>query len=87
MPDELGSEEPRIKVEFKKRTKEKITAPDMRTFIGGLRGHHKGRRNALISPLPLLILIWLIELIVSNYEALEPEYKALIPLRKIYWPG
>lgn len=99
-PDELGLEEPKIKVEVKKRTKDKISAPDIRNFIGGLRGHHKGifvttsgfskeaqyeaeRANFSIT---LIDSDWLVELIVSNYESLDPESKALVPLRKIYWP-
>lgn len=99
-PDELGLEEPRIKVEVKKRSKDKIGADDIRNFIGGMRGHHKGiyvttsgftkeavyeaeRANFAVT---LIDSNWLVELIVSNYEALEPEIKALVPLRKIYWP-
>lgn len=99
-PDELGLEDPKIKVEVKKRAKEKISAPDIRNFIGGLRGHHKGifvttsgfskeavyeaeRANFSIT---LIDSDWLVELIVSNYEKLDQETKALVPLRRIYWP-
>lgn len=99
-PDELGLEEPRIKVEVKKRTNDKISAPDIRNFIGGLRGHHKGifvttsgfskeaqyeaeRANFAIT---LIDSDWLVELIISNYEQLDPEIKTLVPLRRIYWP-
>lgn len=99
-PDQLGLEEPRIKVEVKQRTKHKISAPDIRTFIGGLRGHHKGiyvtttgfskeakyEAERANFPITLIDSDWLVELIVSNYETLEPEYKALIPLQRIYWP-
>ncbi len=99
-PDELFLEQPLIKVEVKKRTKEKIQAPDIRNFIGGMRGHHKGiyvttsgfskeaqyeaeRANFAIT---LIDSDWLVELLLSNYESLDPEIKALVPLRKIYWP-
>lgn len=99
-PDELGLEDPKIKVEVKKRGKDKISAPDIRNFIGGLRGHHKGifvttsgfskeaiyeaeRANFSIT---LIDSDWLVELIVSNYEKLDQETKALVPLRRIYWP-
>jgi len=99
-PDELGLEDPKIKVEVKKRGKDKISAPDIRNFIGGLRGHHKGifvttsgfskeaiyeaeRANFSIT---LIDSDWLVELIVSNYENLDQETKALVPLRRIYWP-
>jgi restriction system protein len=100
-PDELGLEEPRIKVEVKKRSSDKISAPDIRNFIGGLRGHHKGifitttgfskeavyeaeRANFAIT---LIDIDWLVGLLVNNYESLEPEIKALVPLKKIYWPA
>ncbi len=99
-PDELFLEQPLIKVEVKKRTKDKISAPDIRNFIGGMRGHHKGiyvtttgfskeaiyeaeRANFAIT---LIDSDWLVELLISNYDNLEPEIKALVPLKKIYWP-
>lgn len=99
-PDELGIEEPIVKVEVKKRTENKISAPEIRNFIGGLRGHHKGiyfttsgftkearyeaeRANYAIS---LVDSDWMVELLINNYETLAPEIKALVPLRKIYWP-
>lgn len=99
-PDELGLEEPRIRVEVKKRSKDKIRSDEIRNFIGGMRGYHKGvyvttsgfskeaiyeaeRANFAIT---LIDSNWLVELLVSNYEALEPEIKALVPLKKIYWP-
>jgi restriction system protein len=99
-PDGLGLEEPRIKVEVKKRTIEKIGAPDIRNFIGGLRGVEKGifvttsgfskeaRYEAERANFALTLIDsdLLVELIVENYESLTPETKALIPLRKIYWP-
>jgi restriction system protein len=100
-PDELALEEPRIKVEVKKRDKDKISAPEIRSFLGGLRGHNKGiyftttgfskeavyeaeRANFAIT---LIDSDWLVELLVSNYELLEPEIKAMVPLKKIYWPA
>ena len=99
-PDELGLEDPKIKVEVKKRSKEKISAPDIRNFIGGLRGHHKGifvttsgfSREAIYEAeranfsITLIDSNWLVELLVSNYENLDQETKALVPLRRIYWP-
>lgn len=99
-PDELGLEEPIIKVEVKKRSKDKIGANEVRSFIGGMRGFNKGiyvttsgftkeamyeseRANFAIT---LIDSDWLVELLVSNYDKLDPEAKALVPLRKIYWP-
>jgi restriction system protein len=98
--DVLGLDGPQIKIEVKKRTGSKIGAPDIRNFLGGLRGHHKGiyvttsgftkearyeaeRANSQIT---LIDSDWLVELITTNYELLEPDIKALIPMRKIYWP-
>lgn len=99
-PDGLGMLEPRIKVEVKKRTKDKISAPELRNFIGGLRGHDKGlfisttgfSKEAFYEaeranfPITLIDIDLLVELIIENYESLQPEIKALVPLRKIYWP-
>ena len=99
-PDELGLEEPRVKVEVKKKSKDKISSEEIRSFIGGMRGYHKGifvtstgfskeaeyeaeRANNAIT---LVDSNWLVELIVSYYELLDPEIKSLIPLKKIYWP-
>lgn len=99
-PDELGLEEPRVKVEVKKRSKDKIGADELRMFIGGLRGYHKGiyvtttgftkeaqyeaeRSNFAIT---LIDSDWLVDLVVTNYDKLDPETKTLVPLRKIYWP-
>ncbi len=98
--DELALDGPQIKVQVKKRTKDKVGVEDVRNFIGSLRGHHKGifvttsgftkeakyeaeRANFAIT---LIDSDWLVELIVSNYETLDPEIKALIPLKRIYWP-
>ncbi|XZF14955.1 restriction endonuclease [Chitinophagaceae bacterium MMS25-I14] len=99
-PDELFLEQPLIKVEVKKRSKDKIGAPDIRNFIGGMRGHHKGifvttsgfSKEAVYEaeranfPITLIDSDWLVDLLVANYESLDPEIKALVPLKKIYWP-
>lgn len=99
-PDELGLEEPRIRVEVKKRSSNKIGADEIRNFIGGMRGHHKGifvttsgfSKEALYEAeranfaITLIDSNWLVDLLVAYYEALEPEIKTLVPLRKIYWP-
>lgn len=99
-PDGLGMLEPRIKVEVKNKEKNKVGAPDLRNFIGGMRGKDKGiyvsttgfskearyeaeRANFVITLIDSNLLV---ELITENYEELKPEYKALMPLRKIYWP-
>lgn len=99
-PDELGLEEPKIRVEVKKRDKDKIQAPEIRNFIGGMRGHHKGifitttgfTKEALYESeranfaITLIDFDWFVELLVNNYDQLDPETKALVPLKRIYWP-
>lgn len=101
-PDGLEMVEPIIKTEVKHKTKSKgkIGAPDLRNFIGGLRPPTRGiyvsttgfskeayyeaeRANFQIT---LVDLNRLVDLIVEYYEQLDTETKALVPLRKIYWP-
>ena len=101
-PDGLEMVEPIIKVEVKHKvkSKEKVGAPDIRNFVGGLRNSTKGiyvsttgfskeaqyeaeRANFHIT---LMDLDLLVELLVENYESLNPEIKALVPLKRIYWP-
>lgn len=101
-PDGLSMIEPIIKVEVKHKTKskDKVNAPELRSFIGGLRTPTKGiyisstgftkeahyeaeRANFQVT---LIDLDLLVELIVEYYESLDSETKALVPLRKIYWP-
>jgi restriction system protein len=99
-PDELGLEEPRVKVEVKKRTKDEVTSQEIRSFIGGLRDFNKGiyvttsgfSRDARYDaeranfPITLIDLDWLVELLLNNYEKLDIETKSLVLLKKIYWP-
>ncbi len=101
-PDGLGMLEPRIKAEVKHKSqsKEKVSAPELRNFIGGLRNIEKGiyvsttgftqdakyEAERANFPITLVDFELLAELLVDNYETLAPEVKALVPLRKIYWP-
>lgn len=101
--DGLGMVEPIIKVEVKHKvkSKEKVSAPDIRNFIGGLRNSTKGiyfsttgfskeaqyeteRANFHITLMDLELLV---ETLVDNYEVLDPEIKAIVPLKRIYWPA
>lgn len=101
-PDGLGMVEPRIKVEVKHKvkSKEKVGADMLRNFIGGLRtekglyvsttgftkeAHYEAERANF--SITLIDADRLVELLVENYEKLEPEIKAMVPLRKIYWPA
>lgn len=101
-PDGLEMTEPIIKVEVKHKikSKEKIGAPDIRSFVGGLRNTTKGiyvsstgfskdakmeaeRANFQIT---LVDLDRLVELLIEYYETLDSESRALVPLKRIYWP-
>ncbi|MCF6404813.1 restriction endonuclease [Chitinophaga filiformis] len=46
-------------------------------------GHEAERADFAIA---LIDSDWLVDLLVSYYESLDPEIEALVPLRKIYWP-
>lgn len=98
-PDGLGLEEPRILVEVKHR-KDAMGAPEIRSFLGGFRAGCKGiyvstggfskearyEADRANFTLTLIDLDDLADLIISNYDNFDPDGRALIPLRKIYWP-
>ncbi|MGN6506532.1 MAG: restriction endonuclease [Tepidisphaeraceae bacterium] len=100
-PDGLGLTPPRIKVEVKHRREKQMGAPEIRGFIGGLRGddrglyvstggftkeaHYEAERSSL--PVNLIDLEVLAALLVQHYEGLDAEGKALIPLTRIYLPA
>lgn len=98
-PDGLGLEEPNIIIEVKHR-KGQMGAPEIRSFIGGLRSGMKGiyvstggfskeaqyeaERSSI--PMSLVDSDLLVRLIIENYEKFDVETRILIPLTKIYWP-
>ncbi len=98
-PDGLGLEEPRIKVEVKHRNGS-MGADMVRSFTGGLRTGDKGlyvstggfskeaKYEADRSSIPLTLIDSdeLVRLIVQYYDNFDTDTKALIPLKKIYWP-
>ena len=98
-PDGLGLTEPRIFVEVK-RLRAAVGAPALRSFIGGRRTGDRclyistggfsaeARYEADRSQIPLTLIEMpdLRELLVDNYEMLDPATRALVPLRKVYWP-
>jgi restriction system protein len=98
-PDGLGFEEPHIKAEVKHR-KGQIGAPEIRSFIGGLRNGNRGlyvstggytkeaKYEAERSTIPVtwLDLDALAILVVDHYEKFDIEGRTLFPLVKIYWP-
>lgn len=98
--DGLGLEEPRIFVEVKHR-KDAMGAPVIRTFLGGRQigdrcifvstgGFTKEARyeaERAKTPLSLVDLDTLAELISAHYDNFRAEGKVLLPLRKIYLPA
>jgi len=99
-PDGLGLEQPRIRVEVKHRT-DSTGAQLLRSFLGGLRQNDRGlyvstggftreaRYEAERSTIPvtLIDIDELAELLIKNYDDVDTETKALIPLVKLYWPA
>lgn len=100
-PDGLGLSPPRIKVEVKHRSQNAMGAPEVRSFLGGLRGEDRGlyistggftreaRYEAERAPVPvhLIDLDLLSQLLVQNYEEMDNEGKAIVPLTRFYWPA
>lgn len=98
-PDGLGLQEPRIYVEVKHRSGS-MGSQDLRAFIGGRKSNdrclyvstggftkdarYEAERAAV--PLTLITLPVLRRLLVEQYERLDPETAALVPLRRVYWP-
>lgn len=99
-PDGLGLESPRIVVEVKHR-KEAMSAPALRSFIGGLRNTDSGlyvstggftkeavyEADRALMPIKLLNLDQLVRLIVDNYDNADMDTRAILPLVRIYWPA
>lgn len=99
-PDGLGLEQPRIRVEVKHR-QDFVGSHELRSFIGGLRTNDRGlyvstggfskdaRYEAERSTIPISLLNIddLTELLIENYDNLDNDTKALIPLVKLYWPA
>lgn len=100
-PDGLGLESPRIVVEVKHRPKEQIGAPGLRSFLGGLRSGDRGlyvstggftqeakyEADRATVPVTLLDVDEVVRLLVENYELLDTDTRALMPLIRLYWPA
>jgi restriction system protein len=101
-PDGLGLEQPRTFVEVKHQKRPQISAPEIRKFIGGRHAHNErclfvstsgfsveARYEADRSGVPLTLIDGddLIDLLLEHYERTDAETRALVPLRKIYWPA
>lgn len=98
-PDGLGLKNPRILVEVKHR-KGQMGAPDIRSFIGGLRAGNMGlyvssggfskkvrcEAERANNPITLINIEMLVNIILQYYDNFDPDTRTLIPLTKIYWP-
>ncbi|MGB3546918.1 MAG: restriction endonuclease [Saprospiraceae bacterium] len=98
-PDGLGLQNPRIRVEVKHRDKT-MGANEIRSFVGGLRSYDRGiyvstggftkeakyETERAEIPITLVDLDLLVILVINNYENFDPDTRALVPLKKIYWP-
>ena len=95
-PDAFGFEGPRIKVQVKHK-KERATGPEMQQLRGAL---HDGSNGLFVStsgftedarsqagPMKILDRDEFIKLMLEHYEALEPEFKAQVPLKKVWVPA
>ncbi len=98
-PDGFGFQPPRIIVEVKHR-KGSMGAPEVRSFLGGLRHNDNGlyvstggfSREARYEAdrsnqnLTLMDADDLGKTIIEHYDRMDAETRALLPLKKIYWP-
>jgi len=99
-PDALGFERPRIKAQVKHR-QSTAGGADMRAFIATLRPGESGlyvstagftrdaevEARGALQPMTLLDRDGFIRLLLEHYEELEPEYRAQVPLRKVWVPA
>jgi restriction system protein len=99
-PDGLGLQEPRIFVEVKHRAETTMGADKIRAFLGGRKpgdrclyvstgsftkeARYEAERATVATT--LVDLQGLRRLLVDNYEKLDAETRALVPLKRIYWP-
>ncbi|MBL4592030.1 MAG: restriction endonuclease [Phycisphaerales bacterium] len=99
-PDGLGFEHPRIVVEVKHR-RNAISAPDIRSLSGALTPTDRGlfvstggftkdaryEADRANPPITLLDSDELVQLLTANYENTDPQTKALVHLKPLYWPA
>jgi restriction system protein len=98
-PDPLGFGAPRIKAQVKHR-QAKVTGPEMNQFVGslhtgenglfvstgGFTGEAESRARESGKPITMLDRDDFIRVLLEHYECLEPEYKAQIPLKRVWLP-
>lgn len=97
-PDDFGFQSPKIKVQVKHR-KGQTGAPDIRGLRGTLGGNENGlfvstggftseayRESEKRGKITLIDREQFVNLLLENYDKLEPQYQALVPLRIVYIP-
>ena len=98
--DGLGLEDPRVVVEVKHRPNTRISAPDIRSFVGGRHPEDRGlyvstggfSREARYEAdranirVTTMDLNELVETIFEHYDNMDIETRLLLPLRRVYWP-
>ena len=99
-PDGLGFEQPRIVVEVKHR-KGAMGSQEIRSFLGGRHKDDKGlyvstggftkdakyEAERATIPLTLMDIDDLVSVLLENYESMDADSMALIPLSRVYWPA
>jgi len=98
-PDGLGLSDPRIFVQVK-HNKGAVGSPEVHSFLGGRNsndrclyvstgGFTKDANSVAMHtqvPLTLIGMAELRELLINYYEDLDSEARALVQLKKVYWP-
>lgn len=97
-PDALGFQSPRIKVQVKHR-QNPAGGPDIRNLVGALNADERGlfvstggfSKDARTeagknSRITLVDADELVLLLTEHYDKLDPDYKAMVPLRRIWVP-
>lgn len=99
-PDVLGLESPHIVVEVKHR-KGAMGAPQIRSFIGGLRASDRGlyvstggftkeakyEADRSNVPVRLLNLDEFVRLYIEMYDQADEDTRSILPLVRIWWPA
>ncbi len=99
-PDGFGFQDPRIVVEVKHRPGTRMGAQEIRSFLGGRHAGDKGlyvstggfSKDAYYEAeranirLHLMDFKDLLEAIQEHYANFDEETRALLPLKRIYWP-
>ncbi|MFN0219802.1 MAG: restriction endonuclease [Hyphomicrobium sp.] len=99
-PDGLGLVEPKIIVEVKHRTNERMGSQEIRSFLGGRHpkdrclyvstggftkdAHYEADRAQI--PITLIDFSRLVEQVLEYYPKFDEETRQLLPLARFYWP-